>query len=267
MEMNPYCPHKNPIVKVAHSCLTVYDSIDFTVCGILQARILERVACPFSRGSSQPRDRTQVSRIAGGSFTNQATRETLYAIIVPIYHEEIETQKRLSSSACKYTSCNWILATHSSILPWKISRTEKPGGLQSMGSQRVGHNWAWAYPPSQSFYQPMFWWFSCRLKCFPGNSAGKESPCNAGDPGLISGCRRSTGEGIGYPLQYSWLSLVAQLVKNLPAIRETWVWFLKSQATHSRILAWRVTESDMIEQLSFSLFTLWSDVWKRAMIY
>ena len=46
------------------------------------------------------------------------------------------------------------------------------------------------------------------------NSAGKESACNAGDPGLIHGLGRSPGEGIGYPLQYSWASLVAQTVKN-----------------------------------------------------
>ena len=58
---------------------------------------------------------------------------------------------------------------------------------------------------------------------FPDSSVGKESACNAGDPGLIPGFRRSPGEGIGYPLQYSWASLVAQLVKNLPARQETWV--------------------------------------------
>ena len=51
----------------------------------------------------------------------------------------------------------------------------------------------------------------------------KESACNAGDPGLIPGSGRTAGEGIGYPLQYSWASLVAQLVKNPPAMRETWV--------------------------------------------
>ena len=50
---------------------------------------------------------------------------------------------------------------------------------------------------------------------FPDSSVGKESTCNAGDPSLIPGLGRSTGEGIGYPLQYSWASLVAQLVKNL----------------------------------------------------
>ena len=56
---------------------------------------------------------------------------------------------------------------------------------------------------------------------FPHSSVGKESACNAGDPGLIPGLGRSTGEGIDYPLQYSWASLVTQLVKNLPAMWET----------------------------------------------
>ena len=57
---------------------------------------------------------------------------------------------------------------------------------------------------------------------FPGTSAGKESACNAGDPCLILGLRRSLGGGAGYPLQYSWVSLVAQMVKNSLAMRETW---------------------------------------------
>ena len=56
---------------------------------------------------------------------------------------------------------------------------------------------------------------------FPDRSVGKESACNAGDPSSIPGSGRSAGDGIGYPLQYSWASLVA--VKNLPAMRETWV--------------------------------------------
>ena len=81
---------------------------------------------------------------------------------------------------------------------------------------------------------------------FPDSSVGKESACNAGDPGSVPGSGRSTGEGIGYPLQYSWASLVAQLVKNLHAMWETWVQSLswegsleKGKATHSSILAWR----------------------------
>jgi len=79
------------------------------------------------------------------------------------------------------------------------------------------------------------------------SSVGKESACHAGDPGSIHELGRSAGEGIGYPLQYSWAFLVAQLVKNLPTMRETWVRSLgwedpleKGTATHSSILAWRV---------------------------
>ena len=59
-------------------------------------------------------------------------------------------------------------------------------------------------------------------KGFLASSAGKESACNAGDSGLIAGLGRSPGEGTGYPLQYSQASVVAQTVKNLPAMRETW---------------------------------------------
>ena len=78
-------------------------------------------------------------------------------------------------------------------------------------------------------------------------SNGKESAWNAGDPSMIPGSGRSAGEGIGYPLQYSWAFLLAQLVKNVPAMRETWVQSLgwedpleKGKATHSSILAWRI---------------------------
>ena len=78
---------------------------------------------------------------------------------------------------------------------------------------------------------------------FPDSSVGKESTCNAGNPGSIPRLGRSAGDGIGYPLQYSWASLVAQLVKNLPAMHETPVQFLgpedlleKGKATHSVFL-------------------------------
>ena len=56
---------------------------------------------------------------------------------------------------------------------------------------------------------------------FPGGSDGKESACNVGDSGSIPGSRGSPGEGIGYPLRYSWGSLVARVVKNQPAMQET----------------------------------------------
>ena len=105
------------------------------------------------------------------------------------------------------------------------------------------------------------------LSGFPDRSVGKVSACNAGDPSSISGSGRFTGEGTGYPLQYSWASLVAQLVKNPPAVWETWVQSLgwedpleKGKATHSRILAWRPRspwshkESDTTERLALSPF-------------
>ena len=77
---------------------------------------------------------------------------------------------------------------------------------------------------------------------FPGSSAGKESVCNAGDPGLIPGSGSSPGEWIGYPLQYSWAFLVVQTLQNPPAMQVTWVQSLgwedileKGMASHSSI--------------------------------
>ena len=103
-----------------------------------------------------------------------------------------------------------------------------------------------------------------RMSGLPSSSAGKESACNAGDPDSIPGSGRSPEKGIGYPLQYSWASLVAQTVKNPPAKQETWVRSLdwkdpmeEGMATHSSILAWRLLmagyspwckESDTTEQ-------------------
>ena len=75
----------------------------------------------------------------------------------------------------------------------------------------------------------------------------KESTFRAGDPGSIPGSGRSAGEEIGYPLQYPWAPLVVQLIKNLPAMQETWVRSLgweeplaEGKATHSSILDWRI---------------------------
>ena len=82
---------------------------------------------------------------------------------------------------------------------------------------------------------------------FPDSSVGKEYACNAGDPNSIPGSSRSAGEGIGYPFQYSWASLIAQLVQNPPALQDAWVQSLgwedpleKEKATHSSIMAWRI---------------------------
>ena len=99
-------------------------------------------------------------------------------------------------------------------------------------------------------------------------SAGKESACNAGDLGFIPGSGRSFAEGIGYPLQYSWASLVAQLVKSPPAMQETWVpslgwedpWRRDRLPTpvfwsgefHGLCSPWGRQESDTTERLSLS---------------
>ena len=83
---------------------------------------------------------------------------------------------------------------------------------------------------------------------FPGSSAGKEIACNAGDPGSIPGSGSSPSEETGYLLQYSWTSLVVQMVKNPLVMQETWVLSLgwedaleKDMTTHSSILAWRIS--------------------------
>ena len=103
----------------------------------LQVRILEWVAFPCSRGSSQLRDQTQVSCIAGRFFTSWATRES---------HAMQETW---------VWSLGWKeplekeIATHSSILAYKITGTGEPGRLQFMGSQRVRHDWAIKHSTAQ----------------------------------------------------------------------------------------------------------------------
>ena len=122
-----------------------------------------------------------------------------------------------------------------------------------------------------------FWKALSESVGFPGSSVGKETACNAGDPGLIPESGRFAREGIGCPFQDSWASMVAQLVKNPPAMWETWVWSLgwdgpleKGKATYSSILAWRIPglyslwghkKSDMTERLTFTfirklIFTL-----------
>ena len=90
---------------------------------------------------------------------------------------------------------------------------------------------------------------------FTHSSVGKESACKDDDPGLIPGSGRSTEEGIGYLLPYFWTSQVAQLVKNLPAMLETWVQSLswedpleEGKVTHSSILAWRIPVWSMVLQ-------------------
>ena len=112
----------------------------------------------------------------------------------------------------------------------------------------------------------------------PHSPVGKESTCNAGDPGLISGLGRSTWEGICYPLQYSWASLVAQLVENPPAMWEACVWFLgwedplekvhipvfQSGELQGLYSPWGHKELDMTEPLSFwTTCSKYRTKWKR----
>ena len=93
--------------------------------------------------------------------------------------------------------------------------TYSPWGL------RIRHDWTHTHTHTHTII------LIIRFFRFPDSSVGKESTCNAEDPSLIPGSGRSAGERIGYLLQYSWASFVAQLVKNLPAMWETWVWSLR----------------------------------------
>ena len=136
------------------------------------------------------------------------------------------------------------MASHSSVPAWRIPGTGEPGGLPSMGSQsrtRLKRLSSSSMGSKARCHQETFLincpgWYQMEGKpiskipvmcyglfsSFPGSLVGKEPTCNAGDPGL----ERSAGEGIGYPLQYSQDSLVAQLVKNPPTMQETSVQFL-----------------------------------------
>ena len=120
----------------------------------------------------------------------------------------------------------------------------------------ISSSWyVWLNSPVKPFWTIVFsfgdyyyyYYKFCFLLGFPGSSDGKDSTCNAGDPSSMPGSGRSPGEGIGFPLQYSWASLVAQTVKNVLVIWDTWVPSLgwedpleKGTATHSSILPWRI---------------------------
>ena len=130
--------------EVAQWCPTLCNPMDCSlpgssIRGIFQARVLEWVPISFSRGSSWPRVRTRVPCIAGRRFTIWATREA------PVGKE---SAYNAGDNGDAVRSLEWEdpleehMATHFSILAWRISRTEKPGRLQSIGLQRVGHNWS-----------------------------------------------------------------------------------------------------------------------------
>ena len=161
-----------------------------TVHGILQARILEWVAMPFSRGSSWPRNRTQVSCIAGSFLTNWAMREAL--------------NSGLSfKDACVLVS---ILGRQHTPSPkeqtYSLLRAEWCSSPQKDVDVIIPSTLGWEFIWQQGC------WRSNKLRWghtgvgFPGSSAGQESTCNAGDPSSIPGWGSAPGEEIGYPLQY-----------------------------------------------------------------
>ena len=116
-------------------------------------------------------------------------------------------------------------------------------------------------------------YFGWSYLVFPDSSVCKESACTAGDPSSISGLGRSPGEGIGFPLQCSWVSLMAQLVKNPLVVWETWVRSLrwedppkKGKATHSNILAWRIPGLQRVGHSSVT-FTASQSMTKEARLH
>ena len=134
---------------------------------------------------------------------------------------------------------------HHSLASGQTTRREHSPSTEN----QIKNFWAWPCPPEWDSVSPSVSLShqEVSISFFPDSSVGKESTCNAGDPSSIPRLRRSPRKGIGYPLQYSWASLVAQLVKNLSAMRETWVRSLgweysleKGRATHSSVLAWRI---------------------------
>ena len=90
---------------------------------------------------------------------------------------------------------------------------------------------------------------------FPHSSDGKESTCNAGDPGLIPGLERSPGEGIGHPLQYSWASLVVQTIKNPPAMCK---WSEVKSLSRVQVFATPWTVAYLAPFMRFSRQEYWS---------
>ena len=163
---------------VAQSCLMLWDPMDcspprFSIHGIFQARIQEWVAISFSRGSSWPRNRTQVSCIAFRFFTTWATRRpcAAYRTLIPQQglnpRASLVAQMVKNPPAIQKTQVQFLggedplekgMATHSSILAWGILWTEEPGGLQSMGSQRIRHDWV---TNTETEHRP--WQWKCQV--------------------------------------------------------------------------------------------------------
>ena len=150
------------------------------------------------------------------------------------------------SSIGKESACN---ARDPGLIPG-LGRSPGEGKgnwLQYSGLENSMNSIVGGVAKSRTGLSDFYFHFHSWLMGCSGSSAGKESACNARDPSSIPGLGRTPGEGIGYLLQYSWASLVAQLVKYPLAMQETWVPSLgwedpleKGKATHSSILAWRI---------------------------
>ena len=130
------------------------------------------------------------------------------------------------------------MATHSNILAWRMQRTEEPGRLQFTGSQRVRHDWA----TSLCYFLNSFLALLAPL-CLQVSSQGL---CHHS-----SSANRFVNTIFLCSIYICWASLVAQRLKHLPAMRETWVRSLgrevpleKEMATHSSILAWRIPRTE-----------------------
>ena len=180
-----------------------------------------------------------------------------YMGLLPYINGQISTWKKLLKINCNCIEDFYVIFGKQCLLN-KVILSRWPGSFLKW-MKGVSH-----YLENQQLKTQVFQIIDMNLDIypiwmgFPDSSVGKESARNAGDPGLIAGSGRSPGEGIGYPLQYYWASLVVQLVKNLPAMWETRVQSLgwedpleKGKATHSSILAWKIPwdhkESDMTE--------------------
>ena len=159
----------------------------------------------------------------------------------------------------KYLSALHIYFFHCSVLEysWKIKVvTLASASTMKMGKVKMAKEiqyWVCEQENLINKVRVFFVWFDDPYhieRRFTDGSTGKESTCNAGDPVSIPGSGRSAGEGIGYPLQCSWASLVAHMLKNPPVMRETWVQFLvrkeKAKGTHSLLEKAKGTHSNIL---------------------
>ena len=165
---------KHPENEVAQSCSTLCDPVDCSlpgssVHGIVQARILERVAISSSRGSSQARDQTPVSCIASGLLTIWATGENPNAQKLTAKHFVLCWENKGSQKTTRFSVVmKKTMATHSSVLAWRIPGIAEPGGLLSMGSDVYQHRTRLKRLGSSILYWCFFFWLT--LLCIIGSS-------------------------------------------------------------------------------------------------